>query len=135
MKISGSCLCQAIKYEIAGPLLSLGHCHCKMCQRFHGTAYATYGMVARTNFSMLSGVDKLRSVQSSVEVSRTFCGECGSPISYENTALPENIWLTAGTFDDEPGCQAQYHIFVASKADWLEIKDELPQYSGFPPHT
>ena len=40
MKICGSCLCQATRYEINGPLLSLGHCHCKMCQRFHGTAYA-----------------------------------------------------------------------------------------------
>lgn len=133
MTINGSCLCQAIKYQIEGELLSLGHCHCKMCQRFHGTAYATYGMTSKASFSILQGESSLQTVQSSDEVQRQFCGACGSPLSYENSNLPENIWLTAGTFDDDPNCLPQYHIFVDSKASWLEIKDDLPQFPGFPP--
>lgn len=133
MKISGSCLCQAIRYQVNSPLLSLGHCHCKMCQRIHGTAYATYGMVDKANFSVTMGQEKIRFIQSSDLVQRSFCGTCGAPLTYENDALPNNIWLTAGTFDDEPECKPQYHIFVASKVDWLEINDGLPQFDQLPP--
>ena len=133
MKICGSCLCQATRYEINGPLLSLGHCHCKMCQRFHGTAYATYGKIEKANFSIIAGREKIRHIQSSEPVRRSFCGDCGTPLIYENDSLPHNLWLAAGTFDEDPGCRPQYHIFVASKAEWLEINDGLPQFSQFPP--
>lgn len=132
MTISGSCLCGAVQYKINSALSSLGHCHCKMCQRFHGTAYATYGMVAKAQFSILRGRDHLKTVQSSVNVKRHFCSRCGSPLTYQNDIIPDNIWITAGTFDDDPGCEPQYHIFVASKAPWFEINDNIPQFDGFP---
>ena len=135
MTIPGSCLCQEIKYEIDGELLSLGHCHCKMCQRFHGTAYATYGMILKADFSISQGEASLRTIQSSQAVKRKFCSKCGSPISYENSTLPENIWIAAGTFDGDPQYLPQYHIFVGSKAAWLEINDDLPQYEGLPPSS
>lgn len=133
MKISGSCLCQATRYEIEGPLLSLGHCHCKMCQRFHGTAYATYGMVDRKSLTFVDGGATLKTIQSSATVRRSFCGACGTPLMYENEALADKVWLAAGTFDDDPRCQPQYHIFVSSKAGWLEINDDLPQFDELPP--
>ena len=52
---------------------------------------------------------------------------------YENEALADKVWLAAGTFDDDPRCQPQYHIFVSSKAGWLEINDDLPQFDELPP--
>jgi hypothetical protein len=35
--------------------------------------------------------------------------------------------------DDDPGARPELHIFVASKAPWHEISDDLPQYEAAPP--
>ena len=132
--INGSCLCGSVRYTISGPITSMGHCHCKMCQHYHGTAYSTYAMVPRTAFKFTGGEQTLTVFRSSDPVERAFCGACGSPISYTHADTKDNIWLTAGSLDTEPDCLPQYHIFVADKVAWLEITDSLPQYPGFPPN-
>ena len=119
-KINGSCLCGSVRYTISGPITSMGHCHCKMCQHYHGTAYSTYAMLPRSAFKITGGEQSLKVFRSSDPVERAFCGACGSPISY--------------THADSKDCPPQYHIFVADKVAWLEITDNLPQYPGFPPN-
>ena len=34
-----------------------------------------------------------------------------------------------GVLDDDPGVRPAMHIFVGSKAPWLEIADGLPQHA------
>ena len=131
---TGSCLCGTVRYTVNEPIRSLGHCHCNMCQHYHGTAYSTYAMIPRNAFSFTAGEDGLTVYRSSDPVERAFCGKCGSPISYTHADSQDNIWVTAGSLDVEPECKPQYHIFVADKVPWLEINDNLPQYSGFPPN-
>ncbi|MGR8949727.1 MAG: GFA family protein [Gammaproteobacteria bacterium] len=132
-EITGGCLCGSVRYELNGPITSVGHCHCTMCQRYHGTAYSTYAMVPKLAYRLTQGAASLQTVQTSPQVQRKFCASCGSPISYENDASGENIWITAGSLDEEPDCNPQYHIFVKDKVSWLEINDNLPQYPEFPP--
>ena len=91
-------------------------------------------MIPRDAFELTAGRDQLITYRSSEPVERSFCGNCGSPISYTHAESAENIWLTAGTFDTELDCLPQYHIFVTDKAPWLEITDGLPQYPGLPPN-
>ena len=31
--LTGKCLCEGVRFEIAGALTPLGYCHCKQCQR------------------------------------------------------------------------------------------------------
>ena len=44
---TGSCLCGSIRYTLDRPIEEIDHCHCSMCRRFHGAAFATYGRVPR----------------------------------------------------------------------------------------
>jgi hypothetical protein len=37
-----------------------------------------------------------------------------------------------GTLVDDPGITPSMHIFVASKAPWYEITDNLPQHANLP---
>lgn len=132
-KVTGGCLCGSVRYQINGPITSLGHCHCTMCQRYHGTAYSTYSMVPKNDYAITKGDSVLNTAHTSAQVQRKFCSKCGSPISYENDASTDNIWITAGSLDADPGCEPQYHIFVKDKVAWLEITDDLPQFAEFPP--
>ncbi len=38
--VRGGCLCGRVRYEVAGPLANADHCHCSMCRRQHGAAFA-----------------------------------------------------------------------------------------------
>jgi hypothetical protein len=41
--------------------------------------------------------------------------------------------IPAGTLDVDPGVRPSVNIFVASKAPWHEITDELPRWDQFSP--
>ena len=38
----GSCLCGRVSYEFDGPISLMMNCHCSMCRKHHGSAYATF---------------------------------------------------------------------------------------------
>ena len=41
--------------------------------------------------------------------------------------------LRLGSLDSDPGRRVDRHIFVSSKAPWLELRDGLPQQPGGAP--
>ena len=45
MTISGGCLCGAVRYAISGAIGPTGNCHCSICRRAHGAAFATWAFV------------------------------------------------------------------------------------------
>lgn len=49
----GSCLCGAINVELKGSIDSIIHCHCSLCRKNSGTAYATNGFIKTEDFSVL----------------------------------------------------------------------------------
>ena len=36
LRATGSCLCGAVRFEVAGPLRDVVECHCAMCRKTHG---------------------------------------------------------------------------------------------------
>ena len=130
--IRGGCLCGSVRYEVRGSVGRVNHCHCTMCRKAHGAAFATYGRVKMDEFVLLSGEDDVGSYQSSTPVTRTFCKKCGSALQFIVTERPQVFGLALGTMDDDPGVQPSLHIFVDSKAPWFDITDSLPQHAERP---
>lgn len=131
MAIKGSCLCGAVTYEITGSFIAAGHCHCSICRKSHGAAFATWGHINPEQFRWTSGAEFVESYRSSHGRERCFCRKCGSPlVSTESGNVTE---IVLGTVEGDPGVRPMEHIFVGSKAPWHEITDTLPQYEGWPP--
>jgi hypothetical protein len=131
VKLQGGCLCGGIRYEIDGPLTDVNNCHCSMCRRFHGAAFATYAKIGAENFRWLSGHDLLAVHETSPGVGWAFCRNCGSSLGVPmHERLSE---ITLGSLDADPGVRPSEHIFVGSKAPWFEIADTLPQHDSWPP--
>lgn len=129
----GSCLCGAVAFEVTAAPLSMGHCHCSMCRRQHGTAFGTYVEVRRASFRYTRGEEQVASYSSSPGVARRFCGRCGTKLVFDMDAAPEVVSVAAGAFDSPLPLVPQYHIFVASKAPWHDIHDALPRFDAYPP--
>src|SRR5262245_9397533 len=74
----GSCLCGIVRYEVAGPFNMMLHCHCSMCRKHHGTAFATFVAAPLMGFRWLSGEHNLGEYHSSEKGVRQFCRTCGA---------------------------------------------------------
>jgi hypothetical protein len=125
----GSCLCGEAAYEAEGPLEHAHHCHCAYCRKAHGTPYAT-GAMARDR-RWLRGESRVASFESSPGFRRWFCRQCGS--SLPGDPVEGATFVPFGTLDGDPGVRPHFHIFVAAKAPWWEIRDELRRFDHFPP--
>ncbi len=53
--ITGSCLCGNVKYSISGKVGDIVHCHCKTCQKAHGSAFSSVASVNDTDFKVFDG--------------------------------------------------------------------------------
>jgi len=126
----GACLCGALRYEVEGPLQMLLHCHCSMCRKHHGAPFATLAAVPAESLRWQSGEASLLEYPSPSARLRRFCGVCGSvapaPVS-ERALVP--VGNLVGDLEGVSGL----HMFVASKAPWHTIGDDLPQHQDAPP--
>ena len=125
-----SCLCGAVSWELEGPFEWMSHCHCSRCRKAHGSAFATYVAGPAAGFRLRGGERSVR-YESSPGFFRCFCECCGSVVPGDPTA--GRIFVPAGNFADDPGVRPLAHIFVASRAPWYEIRDNLPRFDAYPP--
>ena len=130
--LKGSCLCGAVTYELRSELGPIVMCHCRKCRKASGTAYATNSPVQVKDFSLLSGQDALAEFESTPGVFRVFCKHCASPLYSRRPSEPERIRLRIGTLDTPIKSKPSAHIFVGSKAEWVQICDDLPQHAERP---
>jgi hypothetical protein len=130
---NGSCLCGAVQYEIRGELGAGFFCHCSRCRKAGGSAFAANVLVATTDFVITVGESSLRQFSTAEGSHRLFCERCGSPIYSRREQMPEIVRVRMGSLDTPVGQGPDAHIFVASKAPWFEIRDQLPQHPQRPP--
>lgn len=127
----GRCLCGAVTYAISGEPGAMGHCHCRMCQKNHGTAFATYVQVRHADFTVLTGQSELTIYRSSANIVRTFCRVCGSNIQFIREGQ-SYFGLAAGTLDSDPGTRPSYQIWTSCKAPWWTLQTDLVSHETEP---
>ena len=109
----------------------MGNCHCSMCRKFHGAAFATYGEAKQINFHWLEGEEKLASFKANNGTVRQFCQNCGSSMTFaSDDGVQEMIEFSMGTLDSQVEQLPDVHIFTDYKASWYQITGELPKYKG-----
>jgi hypothetical protein len=124
LRAGGGCLCGAVRFEVRGDLAPVEICHCGQCRRFHGHVGAYTG--AKRGALVFRKSAGLRWYDSSDKARRGFCGICGSSLFYEGHA-GTGVAIAAGAIDAPTGLATVRHIFVASKGDYYDIADGLPQ--------
>jgi hypothetical protein len=130
---TGSCLCCAIRFEIAAPLTFAEHCHCSMCRKAHGAAFSTNTVVPTQALRITRGAEALSEYESSPNRRKCFCPKCGSQLFIRRTNRPDVMVVALGAIDGAPSIRPERHVFVASKASWYDIDEAgLPQYAIYP---
>ena len=132
--LKGSCLCTAVRYEVAGEPRRFLHCHCSRCRKATGTGHASNLFLQPGSLRWLSGEGNIRSfkVPEAQRFTNSFCEVCGSRLPRQ-AAGSDVVMIPAGTLDDEPPMQPQARIFDGSRAAWSCAGDGLPVYADYPP--
>jgi hypothetical protein len=122
----GGCLCGAIRYGAVGEPANATLCHCRTCRKAAGAPLVAWVTFATNGFSFLSGVP-IR-FRSSPKVVRTFCGACGTPLTYVHEDFPSGIDVTICSLDDPARFQPADHTWVSHRLPWMHVDDHLPVY-------
>jgi len=70
------------------------------------------------------------SFRSSPGVTRTFCSQCGTSLTYQRDAEADTIDVTTASLDFPDDFAPTREIWIAHKLGWERLNDTLPQYPG-----
>lgn len=126
--VTGGCLCGTIRVLCAGGVGDAGICHCEDCRRCTGAAYNVSVAVDRDRFTVTQGTARsfTSRADSGNELTRYFCGECGSPIYTASPAHPDRVFVKAGILDDPSVVRPTIQRWTVSSVPWSRIADALP---------
>ena len=125
----GKCLCGEVKIEAIGEPLWVGHCHCPSCQKALSSAFTTYAGFKKELVKFTGAT--LKAYRSSPRVTRRFCSNCGTSISFESDAWPDEIHLHAVLLDSAAELKPEVHTYIRNCMPWVQIEDGLPQHDMF----
>tara|TARA_Y100001960_G_scaffold322336_1_gene398619 strand:+ start:2319 stop:2744 length:426 start_codon:yes stop_codon:yes gene_type:complete len=129
----GKCLCGRVKYNVKineEPVYA-GLCHCKDCQRYTGTAFASSLMVLKTDIE-ISGDLKFygKVTDRGTIMKRGFCPNCGSNVLCKSEGWKKFYVLSAGTLDEPEVYKPSVNIYTRNAQPHALAAGDLRQFEG-----
>jgi hypothetical protein len=118
---SGGCQCGAVRFRIKGRLGDASICHCRMCQKAFGGFYAPLVSVRDAKLTWTRG--QPAKFRSSNFVERSFCADCGTPLTYE---APDGIAVAIGAFDRPQEIAPKMQWGIEGKLPYVDTIPTLP---------
>ena len=133
MKIEGGCLCGKVRYSAKADPAFVGVCHCKNCQRFSGTAFASVVGLPKPALKLQGELKTFTDRgDSGKAMLRRFCPECGSSVVDEAEAMPNMVMVLIGTLDDASWVKPTMEIYLDSAQPWVSLGGERQRFAKMP---
>ena len=131
----GGCACGAIRYVWSGTPVASFNCHCRSCQRFTGSAFMSGVVVSADGYRITRGEPRYytRQGDSGGEISRGFCGACGSPVVGRLSRMPNVVAVPAASLDDPSWHKPMFDMFTSHAQPWDHMDPDLPKFPDAPP--
>ena len=112
-----------------------GACHCRACQYAAGGAPTYVVLAPKAGFTVTKGQPKAYASKgdSGSEVSRMFCGDCGTPLFSMTSAMVPFLPVKTGALDDPSRHPPAIHLYVEAAQPWHQMHDGIPQFQKMPP--
>jgi hypothetical protein len=130
---SARCACGAVRLEIDFPAFWAWHDHSKASRHAHAAAYATYVGSWKSRFRIVKGAKAIRRFEDKkVGGTRSFCGICGTPLTYETARAPKWVNIPRAIFETRTGREPRYHVRIEESPDWVYRGEPLTPLKGHP---
>ena len=124
--MEGGCFCGAIRYRVDGPPRRVTHCHCLHCRRSSGAPFVTWAEFDSAKLEIVKGAPK--PYEARPHVTREFCGDCGTQLTYRHADEPDTIDLTVASLDTPDEITPEDHVWSDRMLSWVRMTDDLPRY-------
>jgi adenylate cyclase len=116
----GSCFCGQIEFEIS-EVYDAGFCHCTHCHITTGSAFLTFAVIKKPDFSMKKGQPSQHVRNKGTQF---FCGDCGTPTHFEPVNA-DYISVGIGCLEHPEEIKPRFHQFYSRRIPWVNIEDDL----------
>ena len=132
-KLTGSCLCGTVKFEIKPPLAGFRYCHCSRCRKASGSAHAANIFLPKAQLTWLAGESAVTRYKhaGTERFAVWFCSKCGTRVPHE-IPVRGDVLVPAGVLDADPGKRPEMNIFWNSKSQWYVEPHEVPKHAEYP---
>jgi hypothetical protein len=113
---AGGCGCGAIRFEVVDEPIKIAVCHCEDCRRLVGAQSVAWFVLPRANFRISSGDPVAHA--SSPDVIRTFCGSCGTSLTYTRTSRADTIDVTIASMDNPARFRPSTTTYESERIEW-----------------
>lgn len=125
-KMTGRCLCGAVKITVTGDHKDVGACHCGMCRRWGGGP--TMALDVGQDIE-IEGKDHIIAYRSSDWAERAFCKTCGSNLYYRLVDADSYV-VCVGILDDQDGMTLKSQIFIDEKPAYYDFANQTKNMTG-----
>ena len=126
--LTGGCFCGRVRYEAHGEPYHATLCHCGDCRRAAGAPMIGWFTVKAEDYRITAGEPV--TWESSPNVTRGFCRDCGTQLTFQRAELAHEIDLTICSLDNPGLMPPQDHTRAAGKLSWIGLHDGLPAHPG-----
>jgi hypothetical protein len=132
--LTGGCQCGAVRYALAAMPEGTSICHCRMCQKAVGGAFAVYAPVRLADFAWTRGAPP--AFRSSTAAERHFCPDCGTPLSFRYLHK-DWIDVSIGSLDQPERVPPVRQFGIEGRLPWLtgDLLDRLAGQATTDPGT
>ncbi len=116
-RLTGGCLCGAVRLTATGAPYRVGICHCLDCRKHHGAVFHTSAIFPEGAVTIVGATAEYKT--------RHFCPACGSSLFGRSD---DEIEIHVGCLDAPSLVKPTYESWVIRREDWLPPFDVARRY-------
>ena len=124
-RLTGECMCGAVKFVATAKEPAVAACHCEMCRRWSSGPY----MEVTCQEATFKGEEHISTIRSSDWAERAFCAKCGSNLFYHIVGSAD-YQISAGLIDDQSKLRMSLQVFTDSKPPFYDFANETKTMTG-----
>jgi hypothetical protein len=125
--VEGGCLCGAVRYQASGDVRAQTLCHCRSCRLAGGGPSLAWVSFASDRFRFTGASPA--AFASSPGVTRTFCGRCGTALTWQKASETGSIDITTATLDDPDAFPPTKEIWIEHRLAWEALNPAIAHYA------
>ena len=133
--LTGGCTCGAVRYRLDQTAYDVGWCHCSICRHVSGSGGMVFATVALDRYVVERGAERVGRFRATTFGERSFCRDCGAPLTIHVDHQPGEIDVAAGSLDAPGAVTPGFHLYTAGAPPWALPEDGLPRYAALRPAT
>lgn len=131
-RVTGGCLCGALRYEAEGEPIYAGFCCCGDCQKASGSGFSPFMGFPAQAVRFSGPTRQFRSPSMRGEAVRNSCPTCGGLVFGGVVGESDEHTIYAGSLDDKSAFEPRIAIFLRDKAPWVTLPPGLAEFETLP---